>query len=243
MTATITTIPTLSVETAELEKVTVPMYRNIHKGIRAELFGVTAAAGSVDPGEAEAVAAVGERWRTLVRILVSHAEHEDEFVQPLVEFHAPELAEVIAVDHPRLESQMAALELLTDRAVASCPAERRLLVERVYLGLASFTAEFVQHMEFEEFRVMPLLSEKETPERLWAVDHALVASIPPDEMAAALPLMLAAMNIDNRVEALGGMRATAPAQVFEGVYGLAASVLEPANFAALGARLGITPAG
>ena len=239
MTATITTIPTLSVETAELEKVTVPMYRNIHKGIRAELFGVTAAAGSVDPGEAEAVAAVGERWRTLVRILVSHAEHEDEFVQPLVEFHAPELAEVIAVDHPRLESQMAALELLTDRAVASCPAERRLAVERVYLGLASFTAAFVQHMEFEEFHVMPLLSEKETPERLWAVDHALVASIPPDEMALAAAIMLPAMNVEDRVGLLGPIQANAPAEAFAGIMGLAQSVLDPADYRVITERLGV----
>jgi hypothetical protein len=35
------------------------------------------------------------------------------------------------------------------------------------------------------------------------------------------------------------MQAAAPRQVFEGVWGLAASVLPPADHAAVGARLGI----
>ena len=47
------------------------------------------------------------------------------------------------------------------------------------------------------------------------------------------------MNIDDRTELLGGMRAGAPAEVFAGVWGLAGSVLAPADFTALGARLGI----
>ena len=56
MTATTTTtIPALSVETAALETVTFDFYRDIHKGIRAELFAVTHAAGSVDPHNVAAV--------------------------------------------------------------------------------------------------------------------------------------------------------------------------------------------
>jgi hypothetical protein len=37
--------------------------------------------------------------------------------------------------------------------------------------------------------------------------------------------MLPAMNIDDRTALLGGMRAGAPAEVFEGVWALAGSVL------------------
>ena len=58
-------------------------------------------------------------------------------------------------------------------------------------------------------------------------------------MAQALALMLPAMNIDDRTELLGGMQAGAPPEVFEGVWGLAGSVLAPPDFTALGARLEI----
>ena len=51
--------------------------------------------------------------------------------------------------------------------------------------------------------------------------------------------MIPAMNIDDRTELLGGMRAGAPAEVFEGVWGLVGSVLDPADVRTLADRLDI----
>ena len=48
------------------------------------------------------------------------------------------------------------------------------------------------------------------------------------------------MNVDDRTELLGGMQAGAPAEVFAGVWGLADSVLPPADLAALATRLGLS---
>jgi hypothetical protein len=239
MTATITSIPTLTVESAELEKVTVNMYRDIHKGIRAELFAVTEAAGSVDPGDAVAVAAVTQRWGTLVHTLVTHAEHEDVWMQPAIEQHAPAEAAVIAEAHPRLEAELAALEILAGRTASSCPADRRLLVHRMYLGFASFTAAYLQHQEFEEFVVMPILSEKIPASELRALDNALVASIPPDDLAMSAAIMLPAMNVEDRVELLGGIQADAPPEAFAGILGLTQAVLDPAAYSELTRRLGV----
>ena len=66
-----------------------------------------------------------------------------------------------------------------------------------------------------------------------------MASIPPHEMADALAVMLPAMNVDDRSELLGGIQAGAPAEVFAGIWGLAGSVLTPADLAAVAARLDI----
>jgi hypothetical protein len=198
-----------------------------------------AAAGAVDPGDAVAVAAVSDRWRTLVHILVTHAEHEDVWMQPAIEEHAPAEAAVIAEVHPKLEAELAALEILADRAASSCPTDRRLLVHRVYLGFASFTAAYVQHQEFEELRVMPVLSQNIPAEQLRALDHALVASIPPDDMALSRAIMLPAMNVEDRVELLGGIRVDAPPEAFAGILGLVRTVLDPADYAAVTRRLGV----
>ncbi len=86
---------------------------------------------------------------------------------------------------------------------------------------------------------MPALAEAVGLEALLAINGAIVGSIPPEEMATSLGLMLPAMNVDDRTELLGGMRAGAPAEVFEGVWALADSVLAPADHRALGARLAI----
>jgi hypothetical protein len=235
---TITTTP-LIVETAALETVTFDMYRNIHKGIRNGLFSVTLAAGQLDPHDGDAVRTIRDRWADLVSVLVAHAEHEDEFVQPVIERFAPEYALEIADAHPRLEAQMAELEVLADRATDACAKQVRLLTHRLYLGLASFTAEYLQHQEFEEFEVMVMLSQHLSFDELLAIDNAIVASIPPDMMAKSAALMLPAMNIDDQAELYEGARAGVPPEVFGAMVALAQSVLEPVRFDALAARLGL----
>lgn len=233
----ITTAP-LIVDTARLETVTVDMYRDVHKGLRAGLFAVTQAAGQVDPHDQDAVRAVSAAWTDMVQMLVEHAEHEDIFVQPVIERHHPGHAQEIATAHPRLEAQMAELEVLADRAASAGSDQVRLLTHRLYLGLASFTAEYLEHQEFEELEVMVMLSQHVSPEDLRALDNAIVASLSPDRMAASAALMLPAMNIEDQAELYEGARAGAPSEVFQGMLMLAEAVLEPARHEALRSRLG-----
>lgn len=238
-TATIDTTTPLAVETAALELVEFDMYRDIHKGLRAALYGVTLQAGSTDPGDAHAIATVARRWNDTVALLVEHAEHEDEFVQPAIERHAPNLATVVAREHAVLEAQMALLEVLADRAAGASGAPARLLTHELYLGLASFTAAYSEHLAFEELEVNVELSKALGPEALLAIDQALVASIPPDRMAVALGLMLPAMNADDRAELLGGAQQGAPAEAFAGMVEVARGALAPGDFTQLAARLGV----
>lgn len=228
----------LFVETAPLERVTLDLYRNIHKAIRSEMFSVTLDAGRTAP-DGDGLTAVADRLHGLVRLLVSHAEHEDEHVQPHIERHAPTLAAIIERDHPVLESQLARLEVLADRAAGAARAEQRAMAHRLYLSLSSFSAAYLVHQEFEEAVVMPALGDAMTVDELAAVEHAIVSSIPPDEMRVALSLMLPAMNVDDRTELLSNMRAGAPPEVFAGVVALAESVLERPDFVELASRLDI----
>ena len=137
-----------------------------------------------------------------------------------------------------LEAQMAELEVLADRVAEACPAQARLLTHRLYLGLASFTAAYLQHQEFEEFEVMVMLSQHVSAEELRALDDAIVASISPEMMAQSLSIMVPAMNIEDQTELFTGIRNGAPPEVFAGLMGLAGSVLEPVRFDALARRLG-----
>jgi len=234
-----TTIAQLGVETARLDVVEVDVYRDIHKGIRRELFAVTGEVGSADPHDTAALARTAERFRMLVKLLLSHAEHEEEFLQGLIEVHAPRLADAVVRDHHWLDAQMAQLEVVADRAVEGAGDDQRLVVHKLYLGLASFTADYLGHQAFEELEISPQLSIAMGPDELAAVNQAIVASIPPDEVAISLRLMLPAMNVDDRVELLGGMQAGAPPEVFAGVMGLAGQVLDDEAYRATATRLGV----
>ena len=68
---------------------------------------------------------------------------------------------------------------------------------------------------------------------------AIVWSIPPDVMVRSLAMMMPAMNMDDRAEMLGGMQAGVPPQIFEGIWGLANSVLNAADATAVARRIGL----
>ena len=214
-------------------------YRDIHKGIRAELFALTSAAGSLDPHDRSDRVELARHVDGVVELLVSHAEHEDAVIQPVLEDRLPTLAEQIAADHPRIEAQIGEIRELAAAAVDAPDASVRDDAFRVYMELASFTGAYLAHQDFEERDVMPALERAIGPDAVFALNQTIVASIPPDEMAKSLALMIPAMNVDDRAELLGGMQQGAPAEVFSGVWGLVKSVLVPADASALGRRLGI----
>ena len=110
---------------------------------------------------------------------------------------------------------------------------------KAVIELASFTSAYLAHQDLEERVVMPALFEAIGFDGALAINQAIVSNIPPDQMAATLSIMLPAMNIDDRTELLGGMKMGAPAEVFQGVWALAGTVLTPPDYAALGTRLAI----
>lgn len=232
------TITDHSTTTVPLRPVAEDLYRNIHKGIRAELFAITERAGNVDPSDAADKAALAAHIRAVVELLTSHAGHEDGHIQPVLERHLPDLAAQVETDHERLEARIG---LLAEQAadIVESPGDPRWNAHRLYVELASFSSSYLVHQDLEERVIMPSLEEAIGAEAGFAIHQAIVGSIPPAEMAKSLAVMLPAMNVDDRVEMLGGIRAGAPAEVFQGVWGLATSVLEIRDVEALAGRLGL----
>jgi hypothetical protein len=99
---------------------------------------------------------------------------------------------------------------------------------------------YVVHQEFEELEVMPALSAALPVDELVAIDLQIVANLTPEEMVQSATIMLPAMNVEDRVELVGGMKEGMPPEAFAGAWALTASVLPADEFAQLGARLGIS---
>ncbi len=214
------------------------LYRDIHKGIRAELFAVTETAGALDPGSDDDRAALAAHVGRVVELLVNHAEHEDTHMQPVIEQHLPALAEQIEDEHHRIETRLLELGTRADE-LAAVPNDQRWHAHAFYIDFAAFTSSYLAHQDLEERMVMPALEDAIGPEACFAMNQALVGSIPPDELVSGLAVMLPAMNVDDASEMLGGMQAGAPAEVFAGVWKLALSVLDRPKAVAIAARLGL----
>jgi hypothetical protein len=215
----------------------VDLYRDIHKGIRAELFAVTSTAGSIDPSDRCDRAALADHVVSVAAVLESHAHHEDVVIDPVLERHLPDLASEINDDHARLERMFSSITDLADSVVDVAVADQRRLMQLLHLDLARFTSSYLEHIDLEERVVMQRLPELLGVDEIAAMHGAIVGSIPPDEMARSLAFMLPAMNIADRTELLSAMRTAAPPEAFEATMGLAGSVLRPADYRSLAERL------
>lgn len=220
------------------ELVTVDLYRDIHKGIRRELFAVTSEAGWVDPADDAARTALAEHVAAMCTLLVAHAEHEDRHIEPVLAREHPDLAATIAEQHRVIDATLVDLQAAALDAAAPS-ADQRARVHHLYLDLARFTATYLEHEEVEERVVMPALETAIGADAVRAIEQAIVGSIPPDEMARSLAVMLPAMNVEDRTELLGGIQSGAPAEVFAGIWALTRSVLSASDVAALARRLGV----
>jgi hypothetical protein len=139
MTATL--LPTTtSIDVPGIEPmVSFDFYKNIHKGVRAGLFDLTLSAGGTDPGDVAGRAVLCEQVRVMAHLLEEHAAHENDFVVPVLEVHAPELADVIHEVHPVLDRRVAGIRELAGEVVGIGGARAREAVHALYLELAAFT--------------------------------------------------------------------------------------------------------
>lgn len=159
-------------------------YVEIHKGIRSLLFDLVRKSGQLDFADAPSVALFREELKAGIDFLMRHAEHENQFVGPLLARHTPELYRRIVGIHDAQEKELPELLAMIDRGAG----------HNFVLELARIAGELLVHMTEEEEVLMPALWAVMTDEEINAAHDALVASIPPDEMAYALRWMLPAMN-------------------------------------------------
>lgn len=213
-------------------------YREIHKGIRFALFHTVLQAGRLDVSDTNQVAQLVAAHRRLLELLHLHHHHEDTFVQPLVDACAPALATLVDQQHGDVEEAMAHLERLAERLATATASDRPQAAHRLYLTLTELTSMYLNHQLVEEMVVMPALRAAVPTEELLALDMALRSSIAPPVMATTMAVMLPAMNVDERVDMLGGM-SMAPPDVFAIFRGAAEAALTPTEWSQVAGRLGL----
>lgn len=191
------------------------VYREIHKAMRLALFGVTTQVGAADPGDPAVVDAVAAEWRDVKLVLEGHHHHEDDFCDPLIAVHAPELRAVLEAEHDEADACIAGI----DAAVAALPGTpleaRTAAFQSLHLQLADFTSLYLHHLRYEESTVMPALNRALDNAALSVVTDQIRGSVPPPEMCIFIRYMVPSMNFAERADMLGGMYAGAPPEIFE----------------------------
>jgi hypothetical protein len=177
----------------------------IHKALRHAILTFNLESGRTDFADADAVAALSLSWSELRTNLGSHAQHEDEFMFPLLRVRAPGEprhpfgwdgeVEALSEDHVRikqLESEMDALL----RSVESAPDTliRRLLGREFHRTVQRYTAMCLLHFDDEERRFMPRLWMLYGDEELIRAFDRIMTVIGPEERAYGMRHMVEALD-------------------------------------------------
>jgi hypothetical protein len=207
-------------------------YREVHKGIRSLLSDLTLRAGQLDWSDAAVVDAYRRDVEAGFHLLSSHAHKENEFIAPLLEQAAPEVAKVLEGSHDDQETQLTDM-LAQLRSIDPGAPHAAWEGHRFTLALSRFAGESLVHMADEEEVAMTAMQNAFDDAKLLDVNARLVASIRPDTMAAFLRWMLPAMTDEERAGLMRKVRNTAPVPAFASIRALAAAVLTPRQNAAL----------
>lgn len=197
------------------------IYSGIHKAVRALMFDTLSAVTRVDCDDAHDVAQVMTQVLDLAAFCEGHLTHENEFVHTAMEARRPGSSGTTGQDHAHHLEETARLAVLAMAVEQSGgPARAAAAMElRRYLSL--FIADNLTHMNFEETANNAVLWDAYSDAELGALEHAIVASLAPEEMAVCLRWMIPAMNPSERAELLAGMRENAPPPAFEGALAIA----------------------
>lgn len=215
------------------------IYGIIHKAIRAFLCDTLMTLASMDTQDEQEVARSLAQLRELIAYCDSHLQHENTFVHPAMEARRPGSSSHIAAEHEEHLAAFHELRHLADAVEYSSGAAREAAATQLHLSFALFVAENLAHMNIEESVNNAVLQATHTDEELLAIEHAIVATIAPQEMMLGMRWMIPAMNATERAQQLGGMRQGAPAPVFDAVLDIARANLAGRDWDKLAQALGL----
>ncbi len=199
----------------------VDLYREVHKGLRLALFELASTAGALDDSDPLAVAALTSLFADVDMMLVTHHGHEDgERLSRLIHRPTPQAALRIDTAHDRINVQLEELRKLMAELAAG-----ESVGGRIYDAIVELVADYLAHMQDEESVVMPVLQRVVPGEELTGISMAIRSSVPPPDMCVFLRFMLPAMNSDERIAMLGGIKTAAPQEIFELFWGIAETSL------------------
>ncbi|GAP36630.1 hemerythrin domain-containing protein [Piscinibacter sakaiensis] len=189
-------------------------YRVIHKGLRVLMGHTLQQAGATDVADPAQRAALVDAVDTLLSTCEDHLAHENRFLHEPLQARAARAVRAFHDDHLEHLAQIAALRRLLQQVRDAGPQAPALAYE-LYLRLSQFIGENLAHMAEEESTLTRALWAHFDDAELQALIAALEGSLAPADLAFYLGWIALGANDAELAELLGGMRAAAPAPVFE----------------------------
>ncbi len=197
------------------------MYAFVHKALRRAQCEMLVRLGGTDFSRRGLDTLIAD-LRGLLSLGASHISHEEVHIHTALELRAPKATDAVQHEHDSHRQSFRQLEELIDRLENAEAARRPAIGRQLYLSYSLFVARDFEHMFEEETELNARLWDSFNDAELGAMEGAIKSSLPPEKAIAFMRLMIPAVNAEERVMMMGGMKAQAPKEVFEAVMEMAA---------------------
>jgi iron-sulfur cluster repair protein YtfE (RIC family) len=215
----------------------IDLYRNVHKGQRAHLFGLAIELGRADHDDGPAIAALVTRLRAAVAELRQHAANEETFIHPLLQARAPEIAAALEREHHFVESALAEVEDRARRFDQTARDRFNAGVE-LYRAWCRMVSVYLSHLDNEERLGMPALWDTCSDDEIFAVIRKFGASRTPADQMHDLRSQIPALTPHERAVLVAGMMRSGAISA-EPLWTSLAGVLASHDLARLRADVGV----
>ena len=217
----------------------IDLYTSTHKGQRLKFSEISNAAGTLNINDQNKLNSLEVALVSFRDHMYKHASLEEKFIHPLLAERVPGGADRLEEDHRVMHKQF-------DNLVA-CFGElkkkptdfeqRDELSLEFYRAWSRFISFYLDHIDFEEDHVMPLLWKLCTQDELAGRFRQIMADQTTKQLLSNLGIILPALNPAERFMILKMGQATMPPEAFQTVAKVAEQVLNPEDWTSLKAML------
>ena len=217
----------------------IDLYTSTHKGQRLKFSEISNAAGTLNINDQNKLNSLEVALVSFRDHMYKHASLEEKFIHPLLAERVPGGADRLEQDHRVMHKQF--------ENIVTCFGElkkkltnfeqRDELSLEFYRAWSRFISFYLDHIDFEEDHVMPLLWKLCTDDELAGRFRQIVTDLTPNQLMYNLEIILPALNPAERFMTLKMGQATMPTEAFQAVLNVAERVLSPEDWASLKAML------
>ena len=216
------------------------LFTFIHKALRSIIYNAASNLQSADFTDVKEVENLLSSLRHDLDLLHEHAVNEDNIIFPEIADEEPQMIEVLNEEHKKLESKLNNLLVLIEKTEQSNSNEERMLLGNSLNSLFNdFIADYLAHMNHEEATVLEASFKYLTDEELIAIRTRIQTQISSERYKTWLHWMLKSLNNSELIGLLGGMKASAPPQVFESVLNTAQAIVNNQRWINIKLQIGI----
>lgn len=202
------------------------LYTTIHKTQRFHLARLAERIGRADAAPSDRWVSLAAEVRSWLEHLRAHAQHEHDFIHPLLE-RCGDGATHLEAEHQELERAMAELEQVLDAGLWS----------ELYARFAAFLGTYFTHIAVEERLQVTVLWPRYSDAELSEVFVRFQRSRSAEKARNDLELMLPALALDEVERIYAGIRQSASPEAWEASLALARRTLTSTELSQLEGRL------